>query len=382
MLTLLNNHIHIVCPEIPHPLSTADMADTWFQLQLLHKAGLQVILHCFHDDNGQPADLSALQDITFAIHLYERNQGHKGLSIRHPYCISSRSNPLLLQNLLQLNAPVLFQGMAATYCLPELVENGYKTFVRLNGIKSALYDASVKCEKSLLKKAFSFNEARLIRKWEEKITAHASIITSTPRDQHMLEERYPGSCIKYIPLLIPLPAIDSKPGSGMYCLYYGDMSDPENEKIVQWLGERIFSKIPVPLVVADTGTAARTAEPAHHESNICMISQPDEPALKDLIEKAQVIILPRCHQHGFDTRLITALEKGRHCVCNDLMVMDTGLEKCFIVASDCGEMKSAVMKHFSRPFTQYDINERTHLLSTAFFVPDAFNELLRLVDQQ
>ncbi|MEP6746496.1 MAG: hypothetical protein ABJB86_02150 [Bacteroidota bacterium] len=376
----MTKYLHIVCPEIPNPSSAADTTDTYFQLQFLHEAGYQVMLHCFHDETN--TDTTHLENITAQIHLYERNQGHKGVSIRHPYCISSRSNPLLLENLFQHFCPVLFQGTTATFCLPELVEKGYKIIVRINGIASELYESNTKCEKSLLKKAYAFNEARLIRKWEEKISEHAIIITTTISDQQKFQQLYKGARTAHIASFLPVPEIKSKPGTGMYCLYFGDMMNPENEKMVHWLSDNIFRKITVPLIVADICSTIKLQDQPHHpESNICMVSNPSEEALTELIQKAQIVLLPRCHNSGFDKRLLQALEKGRHCICNDVMIHDTGLEKLFILASDNEEIIDAINIYFSQPFTDQDICERKALLCASYTARKSLNEFVKIIDE-
>lgn len=374
----LTKYIHIVCPEIPQLSSTADMADTYYQLVFLRQAGYNIVLHCFHD-TADP-DTTHLENITSAIYIYERNEGHKGVSTRYPYCISSRSNPRLFQNLLKRICPVLFQGIRSTFWLPDLVSSGYKTFVRINGIASELYQTSTRCEKSLLKKIYSFNEARLIRKWEKKIAALSIIITTTITDREKFSELYAVSKPEYIAPFIPVPSIKSERGTGMYCLYYGDMSNPENERMVHWLSENIFSRMPVPLVVANTCRFTKAAE-SHPESNICMVSNPDEHALTELIQKAQLVLLPRSHNYGFDKRLMLALEKGRHCVCNDLMVRNTGLEKLFVIANGCNEISQAIEHYFSVPFTDLDIRERTHVLSTCYFPREAIDNLVNILEQ-
>jgi hypothetical protein len=378
-LKQLNKYIHIVCPEIPDSSSAADMADTYFQLQFLHEAGYHIILHCFHDDTN--TNTTHLENITSLIHLYERNQGHKGVSIRHPYCISSRSNPLLLENLLKQICPVLFQGTKCTFYLPELVENGYKIFVRINGIASEFYGTFTKCEKSLIKKAYSFNEARLIRKWEEKISENATIITTTITDQQRFQELYKDARTKYLVPFIPMPEIKTQPGTGMYCLYFGNMQDAENSKMVYWLSDNIFRKIAVPLIVADTCTEKLQEPPLHPESNICMVSNPSETALTELIQKAQIILLPRCHNSGFDKRLLKALGIGRHCICNDLMVKDTGLEKLFIIANDNEDIIDAISNYFCQAFTDKDIDERKELLSKKYFARASLNELVKVIEE-
>lgn len=378
----MNKHVHIVCPDIPLPSSGADMLDVLHQISCLHHAGYAIVLHCFHQEEDIDPDIGSLSDITQHIHLYTRNEGHKGVSMKHPYCVSSRCNPQLLENLLQAEYPVLFQGMAATYYLPDLAEKGYTLAVRINGIASELYDASVKSEKSLFKKAYSFNEARLIKKWEEKISEQAVIITTTANDRKKFHELYNGAEVICLSPFMPAPAITSKPGTGMYCLYYGDLSNHENEKALKWLTDNVFSKIAVPLVVADTCTTPITQEDNHRESHICTVSNPASTELMELIQKAQLVLLPRCHNKGFDKRLLQALETGRFCICNDYMAEGTGLEKLFIIANDNGEMIDIIDLYFSRSFTEEDIKERTTLLNACLTPQDSLHTLVKVLEQK
>jgi hypothetical protein len=271
--------------------------------------------------------------------------------------------------------------MSSTFYLPDLVDRGYKIVVRINGIASEIYEAFIKCEKSLIKKAYSFNEARLIRKWEEKISEHATIVTTTIGDKQKFQQLYKGAQTRYIAPFIPMPEIKCQPGTGMYCLYYGDLSNPENEKMVSWLSDNVFNKMPVPLIVADTGSSVKPRDPLNPDSNICVVSNPATAELNELIQKAQIILLLRCHNHGFDNRLPQALGKGRYCICNDLMIHDTGLEKLFIVANEEDEIIYAINSYFCRPFTDKNINERTHILSTSYFPRQSLNELLEMIEQ-
>jgi hypothetical protein len=314
----LHKLVHIVCPEIPGPASLGDMADSFFQMALLQEDGYDVILHCFTSD--PEADTTQLDKITAGLYLYERNEGHKGVSMRHPYCISSRSHPQLPENILQYPGPVIFQGTGTTFFLPELAANGCKTFVRINGIASERYNVHIKCEKSLLKKAYAYNEARLIRKWEEKIAEYALVIATTACDEQQFRALYKHARTAFLPPYIPKPEVKSLAGTGNYCLYYGDMSNPENEKMAHWLSEHVFSKLPFLFIVADTCGNVKSEEQLHPESNICRICNTDAPALDELIQKAQLVILPRSCRYGFDKRLVQVLAKGRHCICNELML--------------------------------------------------------------
>ena len=352
----MNKLIHIVCPAVPYPASNGDLADTYRQLIQLHHAGYDIILHCF--TNGRQEETGHLGPLTSRIYLYERNMGHKGISFLHPYCISSRSDPRLLKNLLLVKCPVIFQGIASTFFLPDLAREQYKIFIRLNGVASAVSRSGMDCEKSVFRKLLAFQETRLTRKWEIAACKQAIVLAGNREDIYLLKDFCQDARIRWMPLMVDPPQVSIEPGNGMYCFYFGDFSNPENEQMARWLFEKIFRNSTIPLVLADTGSEPVPDQPYHHESNVCIIAQPTASALEELIRKAQLVLLPRCHGHGFDNRIVQALASGRHCVVNREMLNATGLDDLVVMANGCDSIKAAVSEYYAKPFTAKDIEAR------------------------
>ena len=57
----------------------------------------------------------------------------------------------------------------------------------------------------------------------------------------------------------------------------------------------------------------------------CLVANPDEAQMADIISKAHIHVLPSFNNTGIKIKLLNALFNGRHCVVNDQMVAGTPL---------------------------------------------------------
>src|SRR5690606_1545918 len=94
--------LHVVSFDVPFPADYGGVQDVFYKVKVLSELGVKIHLHCFAYGRKQAPELESLCE---SVHYYERNTGHKGLSINLPYIVSSRINQQLINTLREDNHP-------------------------------------------------------------------------------------------------------------------------------------------------------------------------------------------------------------------------------------------------------------------------------------
>ena len=96
--------------------------------------------------------------------------------------------------------------------------------------------------------------------------------------------------------------------------------------------------------------------------NCCLVSDPSDQELKDIISKAQLHVIPSFNCTGVKLKLLNALFNGRHCVVNENAVEGTGLKEVCHLAEGAAEFKILIETLYDRPFTFLDLQFRREKL--------------------
>ncbi|HOA37471.1 MAG: glycosyltransferase family 4 protein [Bacteroidetes bacterium] len=355
--------IHIVSHDVPYPLDYGGVIDIFCTLQSLHAAGVEIILHCFEYGRGQQ---EVLQQYCKEVHYYPRKEGHKGFCFNLPYIVSSRSNPALLDRLAEDDYPILLEGIHCSFLLQDHRFDHRKILLRLFNVESCYYKHLYKHERSLVKKAYYYNESRALEKYETEIAKRVTILTLSDKDTHTYRERFGAKDVHTLPVFIPHQAYVPAEGMGAFCLYHGNLSVAENEKAASWLLEEVFNKLKLPFVVAGKNPSAHLQRVAHLCCHTCLIADPQERQLNDLIQKAQINILPSFNETGVKLKLLNALFNGRHCIVNDAAIEGTPLGPLCHVAETPAAMQRIVMQLYHMPFAEEEIRLRRKILESCF----------------
>ena len=355
----MEKHLHIVCHDVPYPVDYGGVFDQFYKIKTLFKEDIKIHLHCFDYGRGQQ---KKLEEYCFEVHYYERQEGHRGLSLSLPYIVCSRANPLLLDNLLKDNHPILFEGIHTTYYLYEGYFKNRKTFVRLHNVEYKYYYQLSRQSRSPFKKVFFWNESRLLKKFEKVIANQTMIIALSSSEAAWYQNKFQSVNVKYLPVFIGWEFPLCKEGIGTFCLYHGNLSVPENEQVAEWLLEKVFNDLQMPLVVAGKNPPSSLAKLAHANPNTCIVSNPSESEMQDLIQKAQINILPSFTETGIKFKLLNAVFCGRHILVNEEMTKSTDVETACHIASTAAAFKSVLVQLYRRPFGDEEINLREHLL--------------------
>jgi glycosyltransferase involved in cell wall biosynthesis len=333
--------------------------DLFHKIRSLAAAGVRVHLHCFEYGRGrQPV----LNEYCEEVRYYCRHQGHKGFSHRLPYIVCSRSNGQLLERLLEDDYPILLEGIHCTYLLNDERFDGRKIVLRLHNVEYQYYRQLYLQEKSLLKKIYYLHESNLLRQYEHRIAGKVKILAVAKKDQEQYVEEFGAADIDTIPVFLPFEQVRSKEGTGCFCLYHGNLSVSENEQAVCWLLKKVFTDTEMPFIISGKDPSGRLSRLIQQYPQACLIPNPSEEELQDLIAKAQVNILPSFNCTGIKLKLLNALFNGRHCIVNQDAVEGTGLQSACHIAAGAGEMRELLGKLCSRPFTRGEIDVRKEVL--------------------
>jgi|688.fasta_scaffold55972_5 hypothetical protein len=357
-MSLSRKRLHVVCLDVPYPANYGGASEMFNKLLALHAEGVEVILHCYDYGKGrQPA----LQRYASEIHYYERGTGHKGVSMTLPYIVASRASRELVANLSRDDHPILFEGIHTTYPLHQGLLKGRRCYVRLHNIEHAYYRQMSRHSRDPIRKTYSFFESLLLERYERELAGMATLLPISGREAAKIGKENPSADVRPLPAFIGLGKTESESGMGNFCLYHGNLSVAENEKAATWLLRKVFNDMPVPLVVAGKAPSARLRRLAHREQHTCIVSDPSDNEMQDMVKKAQIHVLPSFSDTGVKFKLLNAVFRGRHVLTNETMVAGTGIESACHLANGADAFKSVVTQLYRKPFEEEELVLRERL---------------------
>jgi hypothetical protein len=277
--------------------------------------------------------------------------------------VSSRANEELIINLEKDNHPILLEGIHCTYFLQLGSLKDRKVIVRLHNVECNYYRQLARQSRSLSKKFFYLREAIMLRKYEKKIAASkALILAMTEKDAAFYRTELGAKNVDFLPAFIGWDFPLCQEGLGTFCLYHGNLSVPENEKVAIWLLDHVFSNLEIPFVIAGKNPSAHLEKLAHKKKHTCIVANPSDKEMQDLIQKAQMNILPSFTSTGVKFKLLYSVFCGRHCVVNEKMTEGTELGPACHVATTENAFKSIIMQLYRKPFEEEEVQLRENLI--------------------
>ncbi len=359
----MTKHLHIVCHDVPYPPDYGGAFDLFYKLKSLQEIGISVHLHCFEYGRGIQNNLNQYcKSVTY----YKRKNILKSLSLRLPYIVSSRSDDRLLKNLLKDEYPILMEGIHCTYFLFKNKLQNKKILVRLHNVEYEYYNELAKSTNDIFKKIYFFSESKLLRNYEKSISNKALFIAVNEKDKSTYIKDLNATDIKYLPVFLPFDQVASEAGSGIFCLYHGNLSVPENEKAALWILRNIFDTIKLPFVIAGKNPSKNLLRVAYKYKNTRVVANPSVHEMDELIKKAHVHILPSFNKTGIKIKLLNALFNGRFVITNYAAIEGTSLFNLCVIATTPKEYKNILHDLFNKSFTGQDILERKQILEKAY----------------
>ncbi|MEE6186766.1 glycosyltransferase family 4 protein [Niabella sp. A18] len=357
----MNKHLHIVCLDVPCPSDYGCAIDMMSRIRAFRKKGIKIHLHYFEDSNK--CRTRELNELCETFEVYERKAPSECLSINTPFCVSSRCNETLINNINKDNYPVLLEGLHTTGIINAISKNNRKICIRMHNVGPIYYKELARQTSNPAKKTYFLAESLLSQKYLPTLPRHHMIACVSEGDKKYFES-LEFQNVHYVPAFPAWQTVDSKTGVGNLCLFHGNLSVPENEKAALWLLCNVFNKIRIPFVIAGKNPSKSIQKAADLCQHTCLVSNPCDKEMDDLIEKAHINILPCFSKNitGASLKLLHALYKGRHCVTTPAMVEGTGLEAACHIGTSANAIAAIISQLYYRPFEEEEIELREKLL--------------------
>lgn len=360
----MKRNLHIVCLDVPYPADYGGAIDMMNRIKAFHNAGVEIHLHYFsYNERGNPAELN---NYCKKVYAYPRKNLSNCYSLTEPYIVASRINQQLINNLKKDDHPILLEGLHTTGILPHIHTGQRKICLRLHNNEATYYRELAGSTSNLSKKIYYYIESILIKKYCRSLPKDISYACISEKDcSDLIAE---GLNAYYIPAFPNWQHVSSPDGIGNLCLFHGNLSVAENEKAALWLLCNVFNKVRVPFVIAGKNPSLRLKKAAELCQHTCLVSNPSEKDLDDLISKAHINILPFLNKDvtGIRLKLLHALYKGRHCVVTPAMVDGTGLEPACHIGNNANAIASIISQLYYQPFYEEEKIIRKQLLDQAF----------------
>ncbi len=354
-----DRHLHIVSFDVPFPANYGGVIDVFYKLVALKKADVKVHLHCFDYGRGQAAELDELCE---TVNYYPRQTGIKANLSSKPYIVNSRQSNDLINNLLQDDYPILFEGLHSCFYLDDIRLKKRMKVYRESNIEHHYYYHLFRDEKNWFKKLFFAVESFRLKRYQ-KVLNHADLmLVVSQSDTDYLKSHFPEKHVEYLPSFHPNHDFTVIPGKGEYVLYHGKLSVTENYKAAEYLIKNIFSKISQKLIIVGMDPPKQLQDLCANHQNLELIQNPEDDEMFSLIQNAQANILVTFQATGLKLKLLNTLYKGRFCIVNPGMVQGTGLETLCSVGRNDQELIQKIDDVMQREFDMAELERRKKLL--------------------
>lgn len=371
--------LHIVTFNVPYPANYGGVIDVFYRIKALHRLGVQIHLHNF---NYGRTEETILEDYCEKVYYYERETGILPQLSLKPYITNSRSSKKLLKRLVELDAPIIFEGLHCCYYLshPKLADR--QKIVRMHNIEFEYYQHLAHLEPNWIKKSFFRLESFRLKRFQRILRYADQILAISPQDEAKLFLF--KNKTHYIPAFHPNEQIVSQVGQGSYILFHADLSVKDNEEGAVFLIEKVFKdkKIKMPFIIAGLNPTNRLLNLAEKYDNISVRANLPHEDLQRLIHNAHVNILISFQSAGMKLKLLNAIFTGRFCLVNTPMVEDTGLENLCVVEDDDRNIRQKLSRLTLTPFQLNHLKTRKESIGKEFYNEYNAQKVIRLIDAQ
>lgn len=377
MKNMQDKQLHIVAFAIPFPANYGGVIDVFYKLKALHAQGIQIHLHCFEYMGRERAE--ELKQYCKTVHYYQRKTGLQSAFSIKPYIVQSRKSEELVQNLLQDDFPILYEGLHSCYSIDDPRLRKRHKIYRESNIEHHYYFNLFRVDPNLRNKLFFLTESMKLRLYQN-ILQHANLmLVVSQKDAAYLKKQFPQKQVIYLPSFHKNEVLKVQAGHGKYALYHGNLEVPENAHAVAFLIREVFNDLPIPLKVAGMNPSDKLRQMAAAHAHIQITANPSDADMFNLIEEAHVHVLVTFQATGLKLKLLNTLYNGRFCLVNHNMLNGTGLNDLCAVADTPAELKKQIKALFEENFSTTCLKQRQEVLNKLYSNEQNAKQLIQVV---
>lgn len=367
--------LHIVTTELPNAMDNAQLSDVYFLIKALHEQKNSIHLHCFCVH--QPESGAQISEICEQIFYYERDLSKISLKLDLPYHVSTRSTQQLIENLNQDDFPILFFGLATSFPIyGNHLREGRKTAIRLNKNESAYFQQLSALVPWKGKKLHYQVEAWRMINYLNKMIARKTTLFVSSKALHEAVAQKTASHLECAPLFTGFPPLFHQGGKGHFCLFHGRLSNEETAYAAFWLLEHVFNTLEIPFVIAGSNPSTHLENAAHVRQHTCLVANPGDKEMQELIKKAQVVVSPAFIREEGDDNLLQSLALGRHILINPKRSSDKEIKSFCHTAQSPEEFIEKTKHLFELEFSEEEKYARQTLLNSRYHDQESLVKLL------
>jgi hypothetical protein len=368
--------LQIVAFNIPYPPDYGGIIDIFYKVKALSKCGVSIYLHCFEYDRPRAEEL---EEYCAKVFYYKRKSGIRYQLSDKPYIAITRENSQLLNNLLSVDFPILFEGLHTCFYLNHPALKNHIRLVRTHNIEHEYYRNLQLAEHHFFKKIYFGMEAKKLARFEQVLKNASELLCISPNDNFYFDHHFGHS--HFVPAFHPFSEIKSKPGKGRYVLFHGNLSVAENFQAAEFLVTQVLGHLNHEVIIAGKNPTERLIQKINQHSNIQLIANPDNEQMENLIKQAHICLLPTFQDTGLKLKLLASLFSGRFCIVNTPMVHKTGLEHLCHIAETSQEMIRLTDELFKLDFPTEEIEKRKLILEDTFSNRQNALKIIRLIEE-
>lgn len=360
----MSNELHIVTTDLPRALDSAQLSDAYFIIKSFYEKGISVHLHCF---SKQEVNSTAnINDLCSSISYYERDITKISFKPDLPYHVSTRTDTQLIECLNQDEYPIIFIGLSVTYSLyAKQLSPTRKISVRLNKNETKYFNQLSEIVPWKGKKIHYQVEAWRMQNYLKNLIGKQTLFFSSSTSNFLNLVAKTNNQFQTLPLFTGLPPMYQPSGKGHFCLFIGRLSDKETAYAANWLLDHVFHQIEIPFVIAGSNPSPFLENAAHVRQHTCLVSNPSDKELQELIKKAQLILSPAFIEDEQDN-LLYSLALGRHILINPKKSTDQSIQRVCHIAQSPQEFVQKVKNLFEKEFSEEEKFSRQVVLNEKY----------------
>lgn len=364
--------LHIISFDVPFPPDYGGVIDVYYKIKSLRDAGVEIILHTYQYGRGKATEL---ERICQKVYYYPRKILKNPFTGSLPYIIKTRSSGQLLENLLQDEYPVFFEGLHSCYYLGHPRLSSRTKIVRMHNLESLYYKHLAKVESNPVKRYFFHLESQRLQNFQSALKYANKIALISPGEYEYLKLKY-NNCF-YLPVYHPNQRITISSTSEDFCFYHGNLGVPENNEAALYLAGEIFNGFDKKLVIAGMNPSKKLIKTISGNPQVQLLINTNSRAIMDLISKARINILPTFQNTGIKIKLLNVLYRGKHCLVTPRMVEGTGLESLCHIAGTNDKIRRKINELHEIKFDNAQIQTRKKILDQQFDKQKNTQKLIR-----